>query len=78
MNNGSAFQFDGYVRGYHVFMNICELLLGECLKCAKKPINEVDKHAIAVVRISKEAVVGHVPKLIPRLHPCFYHYQGVP
>ena len=65
MNNGSAFQFDSYVRGYHVYMNIWEPLLGECLKCVKKPTNEVDKHAVAVICInslSTEVVVGHVLK----------------
>ena len=67
MNDGSAFQFDSYVRGYHAYMNIWEPLLGECLKCVKEPTNEVDKHVVAVVRInslSKEVVVGHVPKFI--------------
>ena len=53
MNDGSAFQFDSYVRGYHACMNIGESLLGECLKCAEEPTNKVDKHAVAVVRIKK-------------------------
>ena len=46
-------------------MNIWEPLLGECLKCVKKPTNEVDKHAVAVICInslSTEVVVGHVLK----------------
>ena len=67
MKDGSAFQFDSYVRHYHAYMNIWEPLLGECLKCVKEPINKVDKHAAAVVRInslSKEVVVGHMPKFI--------------
>ena len=61
MNDSSAFQFESYVRGYHAYLNIWEPLLGECLK------NEVQKHAVAVVRINsrnEEVVVGHVPKLI--------------
>ena len=60
MNDGSAFQFESY-------LNIWEPLLGECLRCAKEPENEADKHAVAVVRINsrnEEVVVGHVPKLI--------------
>ena len=67
MNNGSAFQFDSCVRGYHAHMNIWEPLLDECLKCVREPTNEVDKHAVGVVRInslSKEVVVGHVLKFI--------------
>ena len=81
MDDGSAFQFDSYVRGYHAYVNIWEPLLGDCLKCVKEPTNEVDKHAVAVVRInslSKEVVVGHVPKFIFMIVSIFYHYQGVP
>ena len=46
MNDGSAIQFDSYVRSYHAYMNIWEPLLGECLKCVKEPTNEVGKHAL--------------------------------
>ena len=67
MKDGLAFQFDSYVKGYHAYINIWEPRLRECLKCMKEPTNEVDIHAVAVVRInslSKEVVVGHVPKFI--------------
>ena len=72
MNDGSAFQFESYVRGYHTYLNIWEPLLGECLRCAKEPENEVDKHAVAVVRINsrnEEVVVGHVPMVISMYLP---------
>ena len=52
MNDGSVFQFDSYVRDYHAYISIWEPLLGECLKCVKESRNEVDKHAVAVVRIN--------------------------
>ena len=39
MNDGSAFQFESYVRGYHAYLNIWEPLFGECLRCAKEPEN---------------------------------------
>ena len=74
MNDGSAFQFDSYVRDYHAYINIWEPLLGECLKCVKEPTNEVDKHAVAVVRINsitKELVVRHVPKFISMIVSIF-------
>ena len=35
MNDGSAFHFDSYGRGYHAYMNIWESLLGEYLKFVK-------------------------------------------
>ena len=79
MNDGSAFQFDSYVRGYHAYMNIWELLLGDCLKCVKEPTNQVDKHAVAVVRInylSEEIVVGHVPMFISMIASMFLTLPG--
>ena len=54
-------------------------LLGECLKCVKELTNEVDKHAVAVVRInslSKEVVVGHVPKFISMIVSMFLSVPG--
>ena len=74
MNDGSVFQFDSYVRGYHAYMNIWKPLLGECLKCVKEPTNEGDKHAVAVVRINslgKEVVVEHMPKFISMIASMF-------
>ena len=79
MNDGSAFQFDSYVRGYHAYMNIWEPLLGECLKCVKEPTNEVDKYAVAGVRInflSKEVVVGRVSKFISMIVSKFLSLPG--
>ena len=67
MNDGLAFQFDSYIRGYHAYINIWEPLHGECLKCVKEPANKVDKHAVNVVCINvlnKEVVAGHVPRFI--------------
>ena len=45
----------------------------------KKPTNEVDKHAVAVVCInflSKEVVVGHVPKFIFMIVSMFLSLPG--
>ena len=68
MNDGSAFQFDSYVRGYHAYMSIWEPLLGECLKWVKEPTNKVGKVAVAVVRInslSKELLLDMCQSLFP-------------
>ena len=45
----------------------------------KEPTNEVDIHAVAVVRInslSKEVVVGHVPKFISMIVSMFLSLPG--
>ena len=79
MNNDSAFQFDSYLRGYHAYTNIWESLFDECLKCMKEFTNEVDKHVITVIRInslSKEFVVGYVPKFIFKIVCIFLSLPG--
>ena len=63
MKDSSTFQCDSFVRGYHIYMNIWEPLVGEWLKNRKEPTNEMDKTAVAVSCInfySEELVVGHL------------------
>ena len=70
MKDSSTFQCDSFVRGYHVYMNVWEPLVGECLKSRKEPTNEMDKTAVALIRInsySEEMVVGHVPLNISKI-----------
>ena len=70
MKDSSTFQCDSFVRGYHVYINIWEPLVGECLKSRKEPTNEMDKIAFAVIHInfcSEEVVVEHVPKNMSKI-----------
>ena len=70
MKDGSKFQCNSFVRGYHVYMNIWEPLVGECLKSRKEPTKEMDKAAVAVICINSyndEVVVGHVPKNMSKI-----------
>ena len=70
MKDSSTFQCDSFVRGYHVYMNVWEPLVGECLKRKKEPTNKMDKTAVAVIRInsySEEVVVGPVPKNLSKI-----------
>ena len=70
MKDGSKFQCNSFVRGYHVYMNIWEPLVGECLKSRKEPTKEMDKAAVAVIRINSyndEVVVGHMPKNMSKI-----------
>ena len=65
MKDSSTFQCDSFVRGYHVYISIWEPLVGECLKSRKESSNEMDKTAVALIRInfySEDVVVGHGPK----------------
>ena len=68
MKNSWTFQCDSFVRRYHVYMNIWEPLVGECLKTGK---SQPTKWTILLllIRINSysEVVVGHVPKNISKI-----------
>ena len=64
-----TYEYNSFVRGYHAYMNILDLLVGETLKCRQEPSNEVDKNAIAFIRSElweKESIIGHIPQNISR------------
>ena len=55
--------FDSYSRGYHEYMNIWVLLIGnESLICRKEKENTYDPLAVAITR--GNVVVRHVPQNI--------------
>ena len=63
-------QHSSFARGYHVYMNIWEPLVGKCLKSRKESTNEMDKTAVAVIRInfySEKVVVGHMLKNMSKI-----------
>ena len=48
------------VRGYHVYSDIWEAVIGEELDCRRDPSNAIDRYAVAVVKSG--TVVGHSPR----------------
>ena len=57
-----------YIRKYHVYMIIWELLVVKCLQCVKNLINEVARNIVAVIRTNsqrKEEIVGHLQQKSP-------------
>ena len=70
LKKGSTFECESFVRGYHVYMEIWDPFIGECLKCRKERTNEVGKTGVAAVPTNsqcKEIVVGRVPKNISKI-----------
>ena len=62
--NLATYEFGFFVRDYHAYMDIWNPRIGEILKCKREPTNDVDKHAVAIMRsnsLGKEKVVGHSP-----------------
>ena len=65
-----SFDFENFIRGYHVYMKVWSPLLGECLFDKKKTSNGVGKNAVAMICLNsfrKEEVVGHVPQNISKV-----------
>ena len=59
-----TYVYDSFARGFYVYMDIWNPVIGEILKCKREPTNEVDKHAVAIIcsdSLGKESVVGHIP-----------------
>ena len=58
----------------HMNMVVWNSLIGEILKCKREPTNEVEKHAVAIMRsdlLAKELVVGHIPQNISKFSSMF-------
>ena len=65
---------DSFARGFHVYMDIWNPVIGKILKCKRQPTNEVDKHAVAIMSsdsLGKESVVGHIPHNISKFSSMF-------
>ena len=69
-----AYEYDSFARGFHVYMDIWNPVIGEILKCKREPTNEVDKHAVTIMcsdSLGKESVVGtHSSQYFEIFHPC--------
>ena len=69
-----TYEYDSFARGFHVYMDIWNLVIGEILKCKREPKNEVYKHAVAIMcsdTLGKETVVGHIPHNISKFSSMF-------
>ena len=69
-----TYECDTFARGFHVYMDIWNPVIGEILKCKCESTNEVDKHAVAIMcsdLLGKESVVGHIPHNISKFSSMF-------
>ena len=64
------------VRGYHVYKEIWNPVIGEELHCQREMSNEKDRYAVAVKKA--RLVVGHLPKRkISRICSLFLRRGGI-
>ena len=68
------YQLQWYMRGYHIYKEEWEAVIGEELKCEREKNNAKDPYAVAVVR--KNVIVGHLPRKISRISALFLNRQG--
>ena len=50
-NDSLFFNYENFIRVYHMYIKVWSLLLGECLSGKKEPSNGVDKNAVAVIHL---------------------------
>ena len=60
----SSYEFDSFIRGYHVYQHIWTPVEGETYSCTREPGNEQDCNAVAVMY--EDRVVGHIPLVLSK------------
>ena len=74
MASVSCFEVDGMIRGFHVYKEVWEPVIGEELQCSLDDANLHDPFAVAVVK--NGFTVGHLPKKISSSCSLFMRRQG--
>ena len=68
------FNVNSMVRGYHVYQEVWEVLIGEVLSCVREAGNRHDPYAIAVKK--DKLVIGHLPCKISCICSIFILRRG--
>ena len=68
------FQKESCVRGYHVYKDVWNAVLGEELLCQREAGNSSDLYAVAVLKDG--TTVGHLPRKISRICTLFIRRGG--
>ena len=69
-----TFAFASAVRGYHVYKDVWETLIGKKLVAKREFNNPIDKHAVKVVKDNE--TVGHLPREFSRITWYFLASSG--
>ncbi|CAH3013886.1 unnamed protein product [Porites evermanni] len=76
----TTYSFRSCIRGYHVYKDIWDSVVGEVLDCEHEPDNPHDTHAVAVKRVQDQGgmqqIVGHVPLTLSRVFHLFLKHGG--
>ena len=74
MYGAGEYEIEACVHGYHVYQAIWLAAIGEQLTFTRKTGNPTDCYAVAVIKDS--AIIGHLPKNIPKICSLFLQRGG--
>ena len=63
------------IRGFHVYKNVWDAVIGEELQCEREGQNTNDRYAVAVKR--NNVIVGQLPRKFSRLCALFLKRGGL-
>ena len=70
----TSYEFDSFIRGYHVYQHIWTPVEGETYSFTREPGNEQDCNAVAVMY--EDRVVGHIRLAISKCISLFFTLPG--
>ena len=68
------FEIESMIRGYHVYKEIWDAVVGEELECERDTTNHHDRFAVAILK--DEVTVGHAPRKILSVFSLFLRHGG--
>ena len=71
----SLYEFDSFIRGYHVYRHIWSPVKGDTYSCTREPGNEQGCNAVAVMY--EDRVVSHIPLAISKCISLFLTLPGL-
>ena len=61
----SKFEYESYIRGYHIYKDIWSSTVGEHLICEREMLNLTDKYAVTVLK--DDVIIGHLPRVMSQM-----------
>ena len=58
----SEFEYESYIRGYHIYKDIWGSTVGEHLIREREMLNLTDRYAVAVLK--DDVIIGHLPRVM--------------
>ena len=71
----ATFTLISCVRGYHVYKDIWDPVVGETLNCEREDRNPQDPYAVSVKKVG--TTVGHVPRVVSCICTLFLRRGGI-